>query len=65
MSGCSSSRETAYINTASRNVGTGCARTLRYNGASIETNGSGTNSVMPRVQFAIMHDAGDESRQHH
>ena len=49
MWGCSASRATACISTASRKVGPRRAAPLRYIGASICTKGNGTNSVKPPV----------------
>ena len=49
ISGCSTSRDTACIRTASRSVGPFLAMPRRYIGASMCTNGSGTNSVKPPV----------------
>lgn len=42
-------RDTACISSASRSVGPARARPLRNIGASMCTNGSGTNSVKPLV----------------
>ena len=49
MCGCSASRATACISTASRKVGPRRAAPLRYIGASMCTKGNGTNSVKPPV----------------
>ena len=49
-SGCSTSRATACIRIASRKLGPERARPRRHNGASMCTNGSGTNSVNPCVR---------------
>ena len=49
MAGCSTSRATECMITASRKVGPLRARPWRYIGASMCTNGSGTNSVKPPV----------------
>ena len=49
MWGWSASRATACMSTASRKVGPRRAAPLRYIGASICTNGNGTNSVKPPV----------------
>ena len=48
-SGCSTSRATACISIASRKLGPERAWPLRHSGASMCTNGSGTNSVKPPV----------------
>ena len=49
IAGCSTSRATECMITASRKVGPRRARPWRYIGASMCTKGSGTNSVKPPV----------------
>ena len=62
ISGCSASRATACISTASRKVGPKRLRPRSCIGASIGTNGSGTNSVKPPVRCLQAADAQQMAR---